>query len=277
MILEIRNMMRRLRLIFLGLVLREIPFTDVRGFFKGDLNKISSDYKKNCYMTWKSSRLPRSHARDLRKFIESNSEFSFYFFDDADQEKWMESNFPNTRILQIYRDLNFPAAKSDVFRYAIVWKLGGTFFSINRLTHMPLSELIGSLKSFQLSFSKVPYERDTEFPSYPVQYKGLAVIQYTVSAEPKNDVLNHALQMIQERSDSYQNINFEKVNRAIWNLTGPYLLTDAVDRYLNRGSVELEIKGFEFLDSLWIPKGLKYRYLQSPSYMSYRNKKVLGT
>lgn len=273
----LRNMLRKLRLLIIGLIMREVPLRRIDNYFLPlPENSCHEDYRAHCYITWKSRWLPKSHAKDLETFITNNDKYYFHFFDDNAQHSWMEKNFPNTRILEIYHAMKFPAAKSDIFRYAIVWKLGGTFFSINRLTYLPIAELIGKLDDFRLSFSHVSYERKTEFFAYPREYKGLSVIQYTVSAPPGNLVLSNALKLIEEKAPSYWNKKFEKVNRAIWELCGPYLLTDAVDKYLRDTGNELEVLGFDFKDSLWVPSGLEFRYLQSPSYMSFKNAIVLG-
>ena len=273
----LRNKLRQARLLTKGILLGELPLKRIDKFFKPlPQSAPHKDFKKHCYITWKSNRLPRSHAEDLAKFIAINSEYDFHFFDDKAQQAWMEENFPRSRILEIYNGMKFPAAKSGIFRYSIVWKLGGTYFSINRFTHLPISQLIGNLDDFKLSFSKVPYPRESEFLGYPQEYKGLSIIEYTVSAPPGNQVLFNALRMIEDKAPLYWNKRFEKVSRAIWGIAGPYLLTDAVDKYLTDTGVNLEIQGFDFNDSLWVPRGLEFRYFQSPSYMSFENEIVLG-
>lgn len=272
-----RHKFRQIRLLIKGLFLGEFPLRRIDKLFKPlPENSYHENYRIHCYITWKSKYLPRSHAKDLERFINLNNDFHFHFFDDKAQQSWMESNFPNSKILEIYKAMQFPAAKSGIFRYSIVWKLGGTYFSINRFTHLPISEIIGNLEDFKLSFSKVPYERETEYRAYPDEYRGFSIIEYTVSAQPGNQVLFNALRMIEDRAPLYWNRKFEKVGKAIWNIAGPYLLTDAVDKYLNDTGTELEIQGFDFNDSLWVPRGLQFRYFQSPSYMSFKNAIILG-
>jgi len=181
----LRHKVRQARLLTKGLFLGELPFQRIDMLFKPlPQNTPHADFRMHCYITWKSRWLPRSHAKDLAKFIGNNSQYEFHFFDDRSQQAWMEENFPGSRILEIYKGMKFPAAKSGIFRYSIVWKLGGTYFSINRFTHLPISQLIGNLDDFKLSFSKVPYSRESEFFGYPDQYKGLSIIEYTVSAPP---------------------------------------------------------------------------------------------
>ena len=277
LLINAKSVLRKLRLLLRGLAAAELPPVRIDDFFKPKERLSETNYKKNCYMTWKSPYLPRSHARDLKVFISKNPQYNFYFFSDSEQSEWMEENFSGTKLLEIYKNLRFPASKSDVFRYSIVYKLGGTFFSINRFTSQPLLDFVGELEDFQLSFSKVPYIRESAFPEYPNEFKDFSVIQYTISAPPKSKVLKNALELLEIKAESYKGVKFEKVNRAIWNLTGPYLLTDAVDMYLNMGGNRLRVQGFDFLNTLWIPEGLEFRYFQSPSYMSFKNQEVLKT
>ena len=158
--LSFRNKFRKIRLFAKALLLGEFPFIRIDNLFKPMPQESDfGDYRKHCYITWKNNQLARSHAKDLAKFISINSDFDFHFFDDKAQQLWMEENFPNTRILEIYNCMKFPAAKSGIFRYSIVRKLGGTYFSINRFTYLPIQELIGNLDDFRLSFSKVPYAK----------------------------------------------------------------------------------------------------------------------
>ena len=69
--LFLRNKLRQARLLTKGLLLGELPLKRIDKFFKPlPQSAPHKDFKKHCYITWKSSRLPRSHAKDLAKFID---------------------------------------------------------------------------------------------------------------------------------------------------------------------------------------------------------------
>jgi mannosyltransferase OCH1-like enzyme len=260
-----------------AIIIFEIPGRDIKPFFK-NLSSLDSiqETQYNCFTTWKSNWLPKSHANDLKSFIQRNQEFNFYFFDDKEQEIWMNSNYFGTEIYRLYSHLKFPAARSDIFRYCVVKKYGGIFFSINRLTFLPLVEIAREFSDFRISFSKVPFVRSTDYFINEIDYSGLAVIQYTISAPRNHPIFDIVLQKFVERAPNYWNKRFEKVNRAIWELTGPYLLTEAIDTYLRSTINKPEILGFDFYDSLWIPKRSELRYFTSPSYTSFKNQIVIG-
>lgn len=273
----LRDSVRRLRILSWGLVLGEFPAQNMSSTFSMKFEDINPEnYAFNCYMTWIKPKLPKSHAEDIAKFVDSNKGYNFFFFDDLAQAEWMNSHFAGEEILRIYHAMKFPAAKSGVFRYCLVYKLGGTYFSINRLTQLPLRALLGDLRDFKVSFSHVPFIRENEFPNYPAIYKNLSIIEYTVAAPPKHPVLENAINLIISKAPSYWNKRFEKVNRAIWEIAGPFLLTEALDQYLNKTGLLPKIYGFDFDDSLMIPRRVNFRYGQSPSYMSFSDQIVLG-
>ena len=274
---ELRDVIRRARLLASGILIGEIPGRNIRSLFYSIPDNVESTFSTtSCYMTWKSDWLPRSHANDLAKFISDNSKFNFFFFDDDEQESWMQRHYSGTELFFFYSHLKFPAAKSDIFRYCIVSEYGGTFLSINRLTHLSLETLTKNLTDFRISFSGVPYIRKNDFFKDEEKYSGRAAIQYTICSPKKHPVLENAKQKFVERAPLYWNKRVGKVNRGIWELTGPYLLTDAIDEYLNSQNFSPEIYGYDFNDSLWIPSRSHYRYLVSPSYMSFSNRILLG-
>lgn len=273
----LRGLLRKLRLFIVGVSLGEIPGARIRNLFSVypyDLKSIEAE--KMVFTTWRNDKLTKSHARDLNSFIIENKSHTFFLFDDEQQFAWMKKHYGDSELFFYYANLKFPAAKADIFRYCIISEFGGTFFSINRFTRLSLDFLTKNLSDFRISFSHVPYIRQNDAFRGRGDYSGRAAIQYTICAPAKHPVLQIAKQKFIEKVPHYWNVPFQKVNRAIWELTGPYLLTDAIDDYLNSQENNPEIFGFDFNDSLWIPKSSNLRYFYSPSYTSFRNKIIIG-
>ena len=254
----------------------EIPFVNISSYFEPlDQKKIALSPMEHCYMTWKNPKLPRSHAHDLEKFILSNPKFKFHFFDDKAQETWMEINYAGTKILEIYKMATVPVIRADIFRYALIYRNGGIYFSINRLCKIPIENILSD-DDFSISFSKVNYIRNTNQELIPNKFKNKSLVQYTVAGQPNNSMLDIAMNLISQRVDEFADIIYEKLNKAIWNFSGPNLLTDAYDILLNKTKKPSKaILGFDFNDSLWQPKNSHLRYLQSESYTSKRNLKII--
>ena len=95
---------------------------------------------KRIIQTGKSQNLPlldRAGATNLRLL---NPDFEYLFFDDAQVEEFVDSEFPH------YRDVvdAFPARiqRYDLFRYLAVYRFGGFYFDTDMLLASPLDDLL---------------------------------------------------------------------------------------------------------------------------------------
>jgi mannosyltransferase OCH1-like enzyme len=83
----------------------------------------------NIFQTWCTKTMPLRMLRNILSIKNSNPEFHFYFFDDADCETFIEKHFP-TEVLYSFRALIPGAYKADLWRYCVLYKLGGIYMDI---------------------------------------------------------------------------------------------------------------------------------------------------
>jgi|GEM_PF-6860506 len=266
----------------------ELPTKDVRSIIPlYDVEKAQIEIDKGrtpVYIAWRTCSITRSHFKELKVFVESNPEYSFYYFNEQLQENWMREHFSNSPIYQAYLSTPFGACKSDIFRYCLVFTIGGVFASINYLPAAPLSKFLPQpLKTFVLSPSSLPYISFNygENGSVPLSHR--AVAQFWICSVKTHPILKIALELVITRFNQSLGVKFHNVDRAIWHLTGPILLTDAVNVYLNAEKPSVHFLTFldeDFNHCVKRSKHANYRYIFAVSYIGYKEsvvyKKNLG-
>ncbi|MGR3857036.1 glycosyltransferase family 32 protein [Chryseobacterium indologenes] len=96
---------------------------------------------KQIFQTFKTKKLPlitRYHIWNMKR---KNPEYSYFFYDDSDIEKFLTKEFPPSYI-ETYHKLTIGAAKADFFRYAVLYKKGGIYLDIDSSIVKPFRELI---------------------------------------------------------------------------------------------------------------------------------------
>ena len=230
----------------------------------------------NCFISWKDTKLTRTHAKEYKNFIKLNKDVQFWFFDDNSQDEWMEAHFPNNSIYKIYQGIRFPASKSDIFRLCLLYEYGGIYTGINRVFDGSLRELYSEADKFLISFEQNSFVRQNASAMIPAEFKNFNVVQHTLFAPAKHEILRMALEAIISHAPNYNKVVFSSVKDAIWNFSAPYLLTHVVDDYLdNCGGGRVKFSGIQYNNRCHIPGGAEYRYASSPSYLGAKNRLIL--
>lgn len=76
------------------------------------------------HTAWHSKTLPRGMRASVKALMEANPEFELRLYNVEDQQRFLSENFP-AEVLAAYNALRPQAFKSDLFRYALLWKVGG--------------------------------------------------------------------------------------------------------------------------------------------------------
>jgi mannosyltransferase OCH1-like enzyme len=93
------------------------------------LNEYNIQVPPNIFQTWETKNLPPLMFNTVKKIRQINPRFNYYLFDDNDCREFIKNNFDND-VLNAY-DLLVPGAyKADLWRYCILYKLGGIYLDI---------------------------------------------------------------------------------------------------------------------------------------------------
>lgn len=263
-----------------ALVNGEYPKSKLSGVFfpsTSDFHHLEkASETKNCFITWKEPTLTKTHAVSYQQFIDQNHDFQFTFFDDNTMAAWMRSHCRDLELYKIFINSKFSASRVDIFRLAILAEYGGVYTSINRVFIHPITATIGTIDKFVISFERFKYLRDTASAAIPQEFREFSVVQHSIAAPSGHPLLMTAIEEIKRSAHLYMGIKFPSVKEAIWRFTGSLMLTRSVDLYLNsEGSQNVKFLGFEFNDSIQIPRGSEFRYAASPSYLGAKNQIIL--
>ena len=229
------------------------------------------------YQTWETRFVGKTHAKSIAVFREKNPSFSFYLYDKEKRDNYINSNWGNHKISEIYFKSLFGPMKADIFRYCILYDLGGYYFDIAKACNTPLIQLHG-----QDHDGLITYEENECF--YPPGHKELFklkrpfnyFLQWGLAFKAKHPFLDELLNEILIDYDSYKDKVFDNPKLAILNFTGPGMYTKVMRNFLiknpNHNFSELDIKfnhqGIFKLD------GSSVRHYLVPSYTYKTNSKI---
>lgn len=271
--------LRQLKYLVKACIYLQYPRKNVYNFMNKGLilAKVSRrNVPKNCYISWKTNLLVKSHYNDLQKFVSNNPDFDFYFYTDDAQDKWMQTNMRGTEIYSIYKRAIYGASRSDIFRICLLDKFGGVFFSINRLVQLPLKDLVGDGLNFVVSFDPGLLKRTNVSKKIPLEFRDNAIIQWGMISPPRHEILQIAMSRIVENAKYYSGREFSPPKEAIWNFDGPYMLTRALDEYLSKyKNPKVTFRGLNYSNSMYVPRGAIFRYAVEPSYLGDLKGKIL--
>ena len=226
------------------------------------------------YQTWETRFLGKTHAKSLEKFRNLNPDLSFYLFDKEKRDAYMKSNWQGKLIYEIYFNSKFGPMRSDIFRYCLLYDLGGYYFDIAKACSTPLKDLHKKDDT-----GIITYEDNELF--YPPEYKSLFelkrpfnyFLQWGLGFSPKHQFLNELITDIEANYHKYKEKNFVNPKLAILNFTGPGAYTKVMRKYLAKEGVsnfsELDIKFNN--KGIFKVKGASVRHYIVPSYTYAKN------
>ena len=83
----------------------------------------------NIFQTWHTKKLPPKMFNSIQVIRRFNPRFRYYLFDDNDCREFIKKNY-DSDILNAYDSLIPGAFKADLWRYCILYKMGGIYLDI---------------------------------------------------------------------------------------------------------------------------------------------------
>ena len=159
------------------------------------------------YQSWHSHLVPKGMKENILSTVEANPEFDYYLYSDSESRAFIQANY-GPEVVSAFDSLRPGAYKSDLWRYCILYKLGGLYFDIKMVPLVPLKTILRDnstvfVKDLELIKGKIM--RDCV-------WNGLMI------SPPKNKVFKHCIDEIVEncKRRNYRNNNLD--------ITGPCLL-----------------------------------------------------
>ena len=230
---------------------------------------------KQVFQTWKADFLDEEHYKSLRDFQKLNTDYQFVFYNDKDMHEYMESAWGHHPISSIFRRTKVGAAKADIWRYCILFDLGGIYLDIDASFRQPLSQIIGeddsaiiAFEANQISMNRSRYRKQIDqdllpFEDYVEIVEGLkqcsfplpehVVLQWALFFKPRHPILARVIEDITQNAPAFEGKVIHNMHKTICNLTGPIAYSKAVWQYAL--TQRIASRGIDF-DGEGIPKNI---------------------
>jgi mannosyltransferase OCH1-like enzyme len=227
------------------------------------------------FQTWKSDFLDEEHYENLKNFQELNADYQFIFYNDKDMHEYMDSAWGHHPISSIFRRTKVGAAKADIWRYCILFDLGGIYLDIDASFRQPLSQIIGednseiiAFEANQISMNRSRYRKqidqdllpfkdfvqmveDLKQCSFPLQEH--VVLQWALFFKPRHPILARVIEDITQNAPAFEGKVIHNMHKTICNLTGPIAYSKAVWQYAL--TQRIASRGIDF-NGVGIPKNI---------------------
>jgi len=178
-------------------------------FTEGFSTNTPSIIPKNIFQTWKTQDVPPKMNKCIKQLQIDNPEFSYYLYDDLMCIDFIKDNFDDS-VICAYNKLIPTAYKADLFRYCILYKLGGIYLDIK----------YGCVNDFKLT-----QLTNAEYFVRDIEMSGGGVYNGIMACKPENKILYKIIHKIVE------NINSEYYGLTSLSPTGPLLLKTYFSQY----------------------------------------------
>lgn len=171
----------------------------------------------------------------------NNPSWQYKIFEDSDCEKFIREKFGND-VLSIYHNINprYGAARADLFRYLLIYEMGGVYMDAKSTAGKPFLEIIKESDEYLLSHWNNGV--DENFPRWglhPELGPRGEFQNWFIIARPKHPFLRAVISrvLLNIRKYKYESGNVGKI--AVLRTTGPIPYTLEIQPILNLHSYRL--------------------------------------
>lgn len=185
---------------------------------------------KTIYQTLSSKGdIPEVWQKNIQRLKDMNPGWKYTLFDDEDIEKFILNEY-GQRTLQTYLKINpeYGPARSDFFRYLLLYKKGGVYLDIKSNFKVPLDKIITS-KAFPLYH----WGKGKRHHKEELKNKHGEFIQFVIISPPKHAYLKRVIDNVQQNIHNYSVEKFGVGKNAVLKLTGPIVYTRSILEILN--------------------------------------------
>lgn len=129
------------------------------------------------YFTSPPGAPPPEIRSSIQRICELNPEWSHHLYDQTDMEQFIERHY-GQRMLQLFARIEplYGAARADLFRYLLLYKLGGVYLDVKSSMTRPLREVIRPDDRYLLSYWRnapgEPFEAWGLYPELAASARG---------------------------------------------------------------------------------------------------------
>jgi len=197
--------------------LYSVPFHIERKASSGE--RTVSGVPLTIYESWHSNMVPEKMRDNIYNLLDTNPEFDYYLYSDDASIKFIETNY-EPEVANAFRTLIPGAYKSDLWRYCILYKMGGVYIDIKYYSVVPLIDIIRDNPVIFVRDRKGSCKEDIGlYNGFMVSPPGNSIFKYCI-----DDIVNSC------------KLKLYKSNSL--DITGPCLLGDIVKKYKTKEYID---------------------------------------
>lgn len=186
---------------------------------------VSGNIPKIIWQTYKTKEkdLPTFAKEAANTWKDLNPEYDYRYFSDIDIKKFIIDNY-DSEILELFNSFKVPVMKADLWRYLVIYKMGGVYCDIDTLCKNPIRNWIPHNATMVVA-----------------PENGLHYAQWVFAASPENPVLKNVIDVIVERCKT---IDYSK-KHFVHYYTGPDAFTTGIRDYFNLPDLSHECRDMQ--------------------------------
>lgn len=190
------------------------------------------------HQTYGSRTLPELLQANVDSLKAMNPEWEHRLYDDSAIEAFIAEHYGDA-VLARYRkiDPDYGAARADLFRYLLIYRLGGVYLDIKSRFERPIDEVIRPEDAFIVAqWSNGPGEVYENFGRHPdlADIERGEIQQWHVISAPGHPFLRAVVARVLANIDRYRPWNMGVGRIGVLRLTGPIAYTRAIHPLLRR-------------------------------------------
>jgi mannosyltransferase OCH1-like enzyme len=188
----------------------------------------------------------------INKHKSMNPDYNYYLYDDKDMDEFVNKYY-NGEISECYNKLNITVAKSDFWRYLVLYKYGGVYLDMDSSIEKPLNELIKEEDQAIITEEGNPYN----------------YVQWALIFSKEHPILKKTIELICD------NIKNNRYPNDIHKMTGPDIYTKAIRKFHHElFNCKLNRERKRETDIIYNKKNISYRLygIDFNVYFKFRHK-----
>lgn len=193
---------------------------------------------KIIHQSFPKKMLTKELKENISKIKKLNPNWEYRFYDDEDIVSFISKNY-EPHILEYYNKINpkYGAARADLFRYLLIYKLGGVWLDIKSSINKPLDEVIKKDDVFLLS--QWQNKMTEPFKGWGLHRLLLHVPggefqQWHIISAKENPLIKAAIEKVLRNIHIYSASTFGVGSNGIFITTGPTVYTLAIEPLLEK-------------------------------------------
>nr|WP_249222879.1 glycosyltransferase [Noviherbaspirillum sp. L7-7A] len=179
--------------------------------------------------------MPVELQGNIEKIRSLNPDWTHKLYDDSDIIQFIEEYY-DSHVLRYFLkiDRKYGAARADLFRYLLIYKIGGIYLDIKASAEIPLNTVLHADDSFILS----QWNDSGQFKQWGTHYDlahvdGGEFQQWHIAAKPGHPFLKAVIESVLANIDRYNSSLHGTGKTGVIKLTGPVAYTAAIAPLLN--------------------------------------------